>query len=147
MKHSNLLDNVVVKFIISVLANREQPLRSVSKRQKIQPLLLSGLLVLPLLFLAPITQASVGGGIGPKGFVSNGVGMSHGFAHRSVLLASGGISKEAAVKAAKSAFPGKTLQVEKINRKGKSVFKVKLLSANSRVQIVFVDAATGKITK
>ena len=62
-----------------------------------------------------------------------------------MMFAANGITKEVAVKKAQKAYPGKLLQAEKMNRKGKMVFKVKLLSANSRVQVVYVDAQTGEI--
>lgn len=151
MKHSNLLVavlqriNIPSQVLVNLFTQSELSLQSLSMKFNTKSLLLSALLALPLIVSAPTAQASMLGGFGMKGTTS--MGQPHGFAHRSVLLAAGGVSKEDAVKTAKAAFPGKTLQVEKVNHKGKSVFKVKLLSANSRVQIVYVDATTGKITK
>lgn len=62
------------------------------------------------------------------------------------LAQAGRIDKAQAAAIAKSAYGGKVLKVSKSQRKGKTVFSVKLVQKSGRVRVVSVDGSTGKVS-
>ncbi|MCA0899065.1 PepSY domain-containing protein [Microbulbifer agarilyticus] len=58
-----------------------------------------------------------------------------------------GISKNEAAALVKRRFGGKILAISEVQRKGKSMFRVKGLSEKSQVYVVFVDRQSGRISR
>ncbi|AQQ68186.1 hypothetical protein Mag101_11465 [Microbulbifer agarilyticus] len=58
-----------------------------------------------------------------------------------------GISKNEAAALVKRRFGGKILAISEVQRKGKSMFRVKGLSDKSQVYVVFVDRQSGRISR
>nr|WP_138976404.1 PepSY domain-containing protein [Microbulbifer agarilyticus] len=58
-----------------------------------------------------------------------------------------GISKNEAATLVKKRFGGKILAISEVQRKGKSMFRVKGLSDKSQVYVVFVDRQSGRISR
>ena len=58
-----------------------------------------------------------------------------------------GISKNEATALVKRQFGGKILAISEVQRKGKSMYRVKGLSDKSQVYVVFVDKQSGRISR
>jgi uncharacterized membrane protein YkoI len=65
------------------------------------------------------------------------------FKPRFYHLAAAGISAEQAISAARKIKPGRVLSVDKIQKKGRVVYRVKILGDSGRVSTVSIDAQTG----
>ena len=57
------------------------------------------------------------------------------------------ISRDQAAAMVKRRYGGKILAISEVQRNGRSNFRIKGLSGKSQVYVVFVDRATGKISK
>ena len=57
------------------------------------------------------------------------------------------ISKATAIRIAKSQIKGKVLSATKIDSRGPTVYRIKMLIGESRVRTVFIDGITGKVIR
>jgi len=55
------------------------------------------------------------------------------------------VSRDQAVVAAQQASGGRVLSVEKAERDGRPVWRVKVLSAQGEVKVILIDAASGRV--
>ncbi|MCO1334049.1 PepSY domain-containing protein [Microbulbifer sp. OS29] len=68
--------------------------------------------------------------------------------HPQFLRVQGGeISRDRAASLVKKRFGGKILSISETNRQGRTVYRVKGLSAKSQVYVVFVDKQSGRISR
>jgi len=55
------------------------------------------------------------------------------------------VSRDQAVVAAQQASGGRVLSVERAERDGRPVWRVKVLSAQGEVKVILIDAASGRV--
>ena len=65
----------------------------------------------------------------------------------SLLAAQGTVSRDQAAATARSATGGRVLSVDSQQRRGRLVYRVKVLLQGGRVRVVNVDGQTGELTR
>ncbi len=78
--------------------------------------------------------------------VAAGPKFSKGHKH-SLLAAQGTISRDQAAATARSATGGRVLSVDSQQRRGRLVYRVKVLLKGGRVRVVNVDGQSGELTR